>query len=105
MLMVEFSIAPLGVGQSVAAHVARALDIVDRSGLDYELHAMGTIVEGDWDRVFAVIKQCFEAIRLDCPRVTMSLKADWRDAPAGRIRAKVTGVETVLGRKLRTAGE
>jgi uncharacterized protein YqgV (UPF0045/DUF77 family) len=38
------SIVPLGQGESVSQYVAECVDIVDRSGLNYELHAMGTIV-------------------------------------------------------------
>src|SRR4051794_17691741 len=41
MVLLEMSITPLGQGESVSAFVAECVDIIDRSGLDYELHAMG----------------------------------------------------------------
>ena len=104
MLLVEISISPLDKGQSVSKYVARSLDIIDKSGLDYELHAMGTILEGEWDEVMAVVKKCFDAVRRDADRVTMSLKADWRKGRSGAVRGKTTSVERRLGRKLRTAG-
>ena len=47
MVVLDFSMFPLGVGESVSPYVARSLDIVDRSGLDYRCHAMGTTLEGD----------------------------------------------------------
>ena len=47
MYLLEFSMTPLGQGESVSQYVARSLEIIDASGLDYELHAMGTIVEGE----------------------------------------------------------
>ena len=47
MALLEFSITPLGAGESVSQYVARAVDLIDKSGLDYRLHAMGTVVEGD----------------------------------------------------------
>lgn len=53
--------SPLGKGESVGEYVAESLRIIQRSGLDYRLHAMGTIIEGEWDQVFAVAKECFEA--------------------------------------------
>lgn len=60
MVLLEFSMSPLGKGESVGEYVARSLEIIDQSGLDYRLHAMGTVVEGEWDEVFAVVKRCFE---------------------------------------------
>ena len=47
MVLLEFSMTPLDKGESVSAYVARSLDIVDRSGLPYQLTPMGTIVEGE----------------------------------------------------------
>jgi len=35
MVLLEFSIFPLAKGESVGPYVARCLDIIDRSGLDY----------------------------------------------------------------------
>ena len=51
MVILEFSVSPLGAGESVSAYVARSLEIVEQSGLDYQLHAMGTLVEGELDQV------------------------------------------------------
>jgi uncharacterized protein (TIGR00106 family) len=102
MLLLELSIAPLGKGASVGKYVARALDVIDKSGLDYELHAMGTVLEGEWDRVMAVVKKCFDAVRRDCDRVSVSIKADRRKGRAGALRSKVRSVEKALGRTLRT---
>ena len=47
MVLLEMSIVPIGAGESVSQYVAKCVDVVDRSGLNYELHAMGTIVEGE----------------------------------------------------------
>jgi uncharacterized protein (TIGR00106 family) len=78
VILLEFSMSPLGKGESVGKYVARSLDIIDKSGLDYRLHAMGTVIEGEWDEVFAVVKKCFERMRRDCARVTVSIKVDYR---------------------------
>src|SRR5690606_40590381 len=50
MVLLEFSMAPLEKGESVGSYVARSLEIIERSGLDYRLHAMGTILEGELDQ-------------------------------------------------------
>ena len=61
MVLIEFSIYPLGKGESVGRYVARALDIVDKSGVSYRLHAMGTILEGEWDECLRVVSKCLAA--------------------------------------------
>ncbi len=101
MVLLEFSMTPLGEGESVSRYVMRSLDIVDGCGLDYEFHSMGTVIEGEWDEVMGVVKQCFEAMKTDCNRISVSMKIDYRKGKKGRIRGKVERVEERLGRKLR----
>ena len=101
MYLLEFSIAPLDQGESVSPYVARSLQIVEGSGLDYRLHAMGTIVEGDLDQVMAVLHDCLSAMAADCTRVTCSAKIDYRQGYRGRLESKVTSVEEKLGRPLK----
>ena len=103
MVLLEFSMYPIGKGESVSRYVARSLDIIDRSGLDYRLHAMGTVIEGDWDECMAVVRKCYEAMRKDCGRVECAIKIDYRRGRRGRLKTKVASVEKRLGRKLKTA--
>lgn len=102
MVLLEFSIAPLEKGASVGNYVARSLAIIEASGLDYRLHAMGTIIEGEVDQVLAVFQQCLAAIAADCDRVSCSMKLDYRKDATGRLETKVSSVEEKLGRKLKT---
>lgn len=103
MVLLEFSIAPLEKGTSVSEFVARAVRVVEQSGLDYRLHAMGTIVEGELDQVLDVLRQCFEELAGDCERLTCSAKFDYRRGHCGRLEAKVRGVEEKIGHKLKTS--
>ena len=102
MVLLEFSIAPVGQGESVSAHVTRILDLIDRSGVAYQLTPMGTILEGEWAEVMAVVSRCFETLAADFPRVGLHLKVDYRAGPAGRLQSKIAKVEQTLGRKLKT---
>jgi uncharacterized protein (TIGR00106 family) len=102
MALLEFSITPLGVGESVSQYVARAVDLIDKSGLDYRLHAMGTVVEGDVGPLLDLLKQCVEAVAKDCDRVSVSAKLDYRKGHNGALDAKVTSVEKRLGRKVKS---
>src|SRR5262245_56220430 len=104
MVLLDFSMTPLGQGESVGPYVARCLEVVAASGLDYRLHAMGTTLEGEWDEVFAVVRRCFEALKGDCSRITCSIKVDYRAGPGGRLEGKVRRVEELVGRPLQTGG-
>jgi uncharacterized protein (TIGR00106 family) len=102
MVLLEFSMTPLDKGESVSAYVARSLDIVDKSGLPYQLTPMGTIVEGEWADVMAVVTACFERMRADCGRISTQVRIDYRAGAGGRLKSKVESVEQKLGRKLST---
>ena len=102
MVLLEFSMSPLGKGESVSAYVARSLEIIDKSGLPYQLTPMGTIIEGEWAEAMAVVTACFEAMRADCGRVSTSIRIDYRAGPGGRLKSKISAVEQKLGRKLST---
>jgi uncharacterized protein (TIGR00106 family) len=102
MVLLEFSMAPHGQGESLSAHVARILDVIDRSGVPYQLTPMGTILEGEWEQVIGVVTACFRTLQADCPRIGMNLKMDYRAGPESRLRSKIEKVEQQLGRTLRT---
>ena len=105
MVLLEFSMAPLEKGASVGEFVARSLKIIDESGLDYRLHAMGTIVEGEIDEVLGVLKKCLAAMAVDCERITCTAKLDYREGYSGRLNTKVASVEEKLGRALKKVDE
>ncbi|MCF6245397.1 MAG: MTH1187 family thiamine-binding protein [Sulfurovum sp.] len=99
--LVEFSMFPTEATQSKSAFVARVLDIVDKSGLAYQLTPMGTIIEGESvEEVLLVINNAYKELQKDCGRVYSSIKVDWREGPVGRLNNKVAAVEEKLGRKL-----
>ena len=102
MVLLEFSMSPLGKGESVGPYVSRSLDIIDRSGVPYRLNPMGTVLEGEWDEVFDVVRRCYQRMRRDCKRISCTIKIDYRRGHKGRLAAKTHSVEKRLGRKLST---
>jgi uncharacterized protein (TIGR00106 family) len=101
MVLLEFSMSPLGKGESVGKYVARSLDIIDKSGVDYRLNPMGTVLEGEWDDVLGVVKKCYERMKRDCSRISCTMKVDFRKGHSGRLSSKVASVERHLKRKIR----
>ena len=102
MVLLEFAMNPPDRGEGLSAYVARILDVVDRSGVAYQLTPMGTVLEGSYDEVTQLVADCFRALEPDCPRIGMNLKMDYRAGSGSRLRSKVESVEHRVGRKLRT---
>ncbi len=103
MVLLEFAMFPTSVGESKSAYVARILDLIDKSGVRYQLTPMGTILEGEWSEVMGVVSACFEALKLDCPRISTQIKIDYRAGTESRMQAKIAAVEDRLGRRLATS--
>ena len=95
-VIVEFSIFPLDKGASMSGYVARAVRIIRKSGLPHTLGPMGTCIEGEWNDVVGVVGRCFDDLRKDCDRIYMTIKADYRKGPSGRIEGKVSSLEKKL---------
>lgn len=91
-MLLEFSMFPTDRGESLGDYVARSVDIINKSGLPYQLSPMGTTIEGEWDDVMAVVKRCFERMNKDCNRISCSIKIDWRRGRTGQIKYKVEGL-------------
>lgn len=88
-MIADFSISPVGKGESLSATVADAFRIIKASGVAHEHHAMGTNLEGDWDEVMAVIKTCRDRLLESSDRVSISIKIDDRKTAVNGIVNKV----------------
>jgi uncharacterized protein (TIGR00106 family) len=115
MAIVEVSIVPLGLPTtSLSPYVARALEILQQSQLRYELTAMGTIISGDLDQIWPVLRcmheSCFE--KAEVARVLTQIKVDDRRdrlaSPAQKVRSvldKLVHPEDAGGREADTVAE
>lgn len=96
-MLVAFSVAPAGgESDSVSSAVAEAVRVVRDSGLPYELNAMFTLVEGEWDEVMDVVRRAVDAASAGAPRVSLVLKADIRPGHTDQLHSKVDRVQEHL---------
>lgn len=100
-MIASFSILPICGGCSLSGEVAKALEVVERSGLPYKLTAMGTELEGSWEQVMNVIKQCHDRLAKDNERLYMTIAIDDRRGGQGEIAGKVQSVEKKVGHALK----
>ena len=83
--------------------MAAVIDIIDRSGLLYQLTAMSTLIEGEWHDVLPLITECELRTRERYGRTYCTIAVD-SDARVfgGELRHDVAEIERILGRRLKT---
>lgn len=95
-MIVDFTIFPTDAGESVSAYVAEVFKIIEGSGLNYEHHAMGTNIEGEWDEVMAVIKACRVRMLENSNRISIGIRIDERKGVTDGIRKKVASAKAKM---------
>lgn len=100
-MLAELTITPLGAGEDIAVAVAHVVEVVADSGLDYQVTALGTLVEGEADEVWALVRRCHELARAENDRVLTAIRIDDSDDAHHELTNDVEKVESILGRALR----
>lgn len=98
-MLIAFSVAPSGIGDSVTEAVADAVRVVRESGLPNHTDAMFTTIEGSWDECMDVVKRATDAVGRHGTRVSLVLKADIRPGHEGEITGKVERLEARLAER------
>jgi len=100
MAMIEVSIIPLGTeSPSLSQYIAQAVKALEKEkDIKYELTAMGTIIEGDLERLLTLVRKMHQAV-LDSGvmRVATTIKIDDRRDKTASMSAKVESVKRKLG--------
>ena len=100
-MLLELNILPLGRGPSIGSDIADVVKIIDASGLDYKLTAEGTILEGSWDQLMDVAKQCHNEMRKKTDRVITIMHADDYGDRTGRLSGAVESVAKKVGKSIK----
>lgn len=96
-VIADLCVVPIGIGVSVSKEVAICERILAAAGLKTHLHAYGTNIEGEWDEVFAAVKQCHEALHAaGVPRISSTLRFGTRIDREQTIEDKISSVEQKL---------
>ncbi|HET6383164.1 MAG TPA: MTH1187 family thiamine-binding protein [Armatimonadota bacterium] len=99
MAQLEITILSLGrPGTSASAFVAEAVKVAKRSGVRYQLNAMGTTLEGDIETILRVAREMHEApFSMGIERVYTVIKIDDRRDRESSMDGKVRSVEEKMG--------
>lgn len=91
--IVGFTLVPIDAGISVSPFVATIEQILEESGLTFEVNCNSTNIEGEWDEVFATIKRCHEVVHGEgAPRIHTCLQVGTRVDREQRMAEKLASV-------------
>ena len=92
-VMVDLCVVPMGIGVSVSKYIAECEKIVKKAGLESQLHPYGTVIEGEWDTVFRVVKKCHERLHnMGVPRIFTTMKIGTRNDREQSMQDKIDSV-------------
>ena len=92
-VLVDICVLPMGVGVSVSKYVVACQRIFEAADLSHEMHAYGTNVEGEWDKVMTAVKECHDKMHeMGAPRVSSTLRVGTRVDREQTMRDKLDSV-------------
>lgn len=97
-MLFSLAVYPIGGADALADPVSEVVAEIDRAGLDYQVTGMDTVIEGDPDEVFPVVRRAHEKLREDYPRVVTMLVIDDHAGAVDRMTGAVEDVEQRVGR-------
>ena len=100
-MLVELSINPLGCGTHLSKNLAEILKIIGASRIPYCLTPSGTCIEGNWDEVMALAKQCHDQARSISSHVMTTLRMEDEEGTTNKLNDNITAVECAAGRPLK----
>jgi len=92
-MLAELTIIPLGKGHHISRDIAPAISLIDASGLSYQLTPSGTCIEGDWDRVMPLIRQCHDRVREASPHVITMITIEDEEGEHQKLSRNVSSVQ------------
>jgi uncharacterized protein (TIGR00106 family) len=93
-VIVDFCLVPIGAGVSVSKYIAECEKILSDAGIKTNLHAYGTNIEGEWEDVFAAIKQCHERVHeMGVPRISSTIRLGTRTDRMQTMEDKIKSVQ------------
>lgn len=95
----ELAVLPIGGGESLSEYVAACQRVLIEAGLQPQLHAFGTEVEGEWETLMAAVRRCHEVVHeMGAPRILTHVKLLTRSSGDVNLSQPVTSVQRKLER-------
>lgn len=94
-VLADICVVPITGRISVREEVKRAHQILVDTGLKVSLHAYGTNIEGEYDAVFAALKEIHEQLHAaGVPRISTTIRLGSRTDKKQGIADKLSAIQT-----------
>ncbi|MBA4544196.1 MULTISPECIES: MTH1187 family thiamine-binding protein [Thermoactinomyces] len=95
MAFLEISVAPVGTNTpSFSSYVSQAVEVVQQSGLQYQVTPTATVIEGDLNQLMDVAKQIHQkAMSAGANRVITHISIDERNDKSTNMQQQVQSVQ------------
>lgn len=93
-MLAEISIFPVGRAH-MGPPIGHVVDLIRSSGLPHQVTAMGTLVEGDDDAVWALLRRAHELAQAESGRVVTEIRLDV--VSAGALERNASRFDEPLG--------
>jgi uncharacterized protein (TIGR00106 family) len=100
-MVAELRVTPVGARVPFVRVIADLLPILAESPLQYELHAMGTTVEGEIDAILDLVRRCHQELRKHAERTLIELSIDDRAGAEGELTRSLEHLRELSGHSLR----
>lgn len=101
MALMEISVIPIGTSTpSIGDHIAEVVNVLEKEKASYRLTDMGTVVEGDPSKLFALAQKLHETpFHKGVKRVFTRIEIDDRRDKKVQLEDKVRSVMKRLGKQ------
>ena len=99
-VLLEFAIFPTDKsGDSASDSVSKVIDMINKSGVNYKLTAMGTIIETETlKEALDIVNRSYEVLEPFSKRVYSTITIDIRKEKSNRLEQKIKSIELKIGR-------
>jgi len=96
-MLVELTILPIGHSPHTAVELAGVLQLIEASGLPFQLTPSATCLEGPWPKVMAVVEQCHAYARQRSSHVVTLVKIEDEAGVDNILTSNVASIERKVG--------
>lgn len=92
-MLVELEMIPMRSNSHLSDVIAEVASIIDGTELSYALTPSGTCIEGTWEDVMPVIRQCHERARELSPHVFTYIRIEDEEGATNKLKENIISVQ------------
>ena len=99
-ILLEFAMFPTDKsGDSASESVSKVIEMIDKSGVNYKLTAMGTIIETETlEEALDIVNKSYKVLEPFSKRVYSTINIDIRKEKSNRLEQKIKSIEDRIGK-------